>query len=115
MSEPRKKKISTLFMLRDFVQPYKKQLAAAIAALIFTAAITLSVGQGLKMLIDRGFVEQSLEQLNTAIFFILLLALLMSAGTFIRFYLVSWRCLTMSSACTRATSRPIAAARSCRD
>lgn len=90
MPTPRKKKISTLFMLRDFVQPYKKQLAAAIAALIFTAAITLSVGQGIKMLIDRGFVEQSLEQLNTAIFFILLLALLMSVGTFIRFYLVSW-------------------------
>lgn len=90
MPTPRKKKTSTLFMLRDFVQPYKKQLAAAIAALIFTAAITLSVGQGIKMLIDRGFVEQSLEQLNTAIFFILLLALLMSAGTFIRFYLVSW-------------------------
>jgi ATP-binding cassette subfamily B protein len=87
---PRKKKLSTLFMLRDFVHPYKKQLAAAIAALIFTAAITLSVGQGIKTLIDHGFVEESLEQLNAAIFFILLLALLMSVGTFIRFYLVSW-------------------------
>ncbi len=90
MSSPRKKKLSTLFLLRDFVRPYKKQLVAAMAALIFTAAITLSVGQGIRMLIDHGFVEQSLEQLNTAIFFILLLALLMSAGTFIRFYLVSW-------------------------
>ena len=90
MTSPRKKKLSTLFLLRDFVRPYKKQLLAAMAALIFTAAITLSVGQGIRMLIDHGFVEQSLEQLNTAIFFILLLALLMSAGTFIRFYLVSW-------------------------
>jgi ATP-binding cassette subfamily B protein len=77
-------------MLWDFVLPYKKRLAGAVAALVFTAAITLSVGQGIKILIDRGFMEQSLEQLNSAIGFILLLAILMSLGTFVRFYLVSW-------------------------
>jgi ATP-binding cassette subfamily B protein len=77
-------------MLRDFVTPYKGRLAAAMAALVFTAGITLSVGQGIKVLIDQGFMEKSMGQLNAAIGFILMLALLMAMGTFIRFYLVSW-------------------------
>ncbi len=90
MPKPQRKKLTTLLMLGRFVRPYKIRVAIAIAALVFTAAITLAVGQGIKMLIDLGFVEQSLEQLNSAIFFILLLALLMAVGTFIRFYQVSW-------------------------
>lgn len=90
MTDAPKRKLSSLLMLGRFVLPYKKRLAAAICALVFTAGITLSVGQGVKMLIDLGFVERSLDQLNSAIFFILALALLMAVGTFIRFYLVSW-------------------------
>jgi ATP-binding cassette subfamily B protein len=77
-------------MLRDFVTPYKGRLAAAMTALVFTAGITLSVGQGIKVLIDQGFMERSMGQLNAGIGFILILALLMAIGTFIRFYLVSW-------------------------
>ena len=84
------KKLSTLLMLRDFVTPYKGRLAAAMAALVFTAGITLSIGQGIKVLIDQGFMEKSMGQLNAGIGFILMLALLMAIGTFIRFYLVSW-------------------------
>ena len=84
------KDLSTLLTLAQFVLPYKKRLAGAIAALVFTAAITLSIGQGVRMLIDRGFVEQSVAQLNQAIVFILLLSALMAAGSFVRFYLVSW-------------------------
>ncbi len=87
---PPAKKLSTLLMLRDFVLPYKGRLTAAMAALVFTAAITLLVGQGIKLLIDNGFMERSMGQLNAGIGFILILALLMAAGTFIRFYLVSW-------------------------
>ncbi len=77
-------------MLRDFVTPYKGRLVAAMAALVFTASITLLVGQGIRILIDNGFMDRSIGQLNTGIGFILILAVLMAAGTFIRFYLVSW-------------------------
>lgn len=90
MASSTKRNLSTLLQLGHFVRPYKRQLFAAIAALVFTAAITLSVGQGIRVLIDAGFVEESLAQLNAAIYFILGLAGLMAAGTFIRFYLVSW-------------------------
>ncbi len=90
MTAAKHKDLSTLLALVHFVLPYKKRLAGAIAALVFTAAITLSIGQGVRMLIDQGFVEQSVTQLNQAILFIVLLSVLMAAGSFVRFYLVSW-------------------------
>jgi len=59
-------------------------------ALIFTAGVTLAMGQGVRILIDNGFVAGSAEQLNKGALLIIVIALLMSLGTYIRFYLVSW-------------------------
>ncbi|ROS04731.1 ATP-binding cassette subfamily B protein [Sinobacterium caligoides] len=73
-----------------FLTPYKKTMIAAAAALIFTAGITLSIGQGVQRLIDDGFASGSAEQLNHALIFTMVLIGLMAIGTFIRFYLVSW-------------------------
>jgi ATP-binding cassette subfamily B protein len=84
------KKMSSLLVLFGYLLPYKSRLIAASFALIFTAAITLAIGQGVRILIDEGFVGGSQDQLNKAIGFIVLLAFFMSIGTFIRFYLVSW-------------------------
>lgn len=90
MTAAEKKDLSTLLALVQFVLPYKKQVAGAVAALVFTAVVTLAIGQGVRMLIDNGFLQQSVSQLNQAILFILLLSALMAAGSFVRFYLVSW-------------------------
>ena len=84
------KKISILFELMQFIRPYKSQVIAAFVVLIFTAAVMLSVGQGVKMLIDDGFAQQSLAQLQQAVFYLLVITVLIAAGTFTRFYLVSW-------------------------
>ena len=84
------KNMSSLFVLFRYLLPYKSRLIAASCALIFTAVITLAIGQGVRILIDEGFVGGSQDQLNKAIGFIVALAFLMSIGTFIRFYLVSW-------------------------
>ncbi|WP_281560674.1 ABC transporter ATP-binding protein/permease [Thalassomonas sp. RHCl1] len=84
------KKLTILLELLQFIRPYKARGLAAIIVLIFTAAVMLSVGQGVRMLIDQGFVQQSLEQLKNAVFFILGITVLIAAGTFARFYLVSW-------------------------
>jgi len=83
-------KKSTLTMLFSFALPYRKTLVYAMLALVFTAAVTLSIGQGLRVMIDNGFVAQSNSQLNQTTIVILSLTLLMSVGTYIRFYLVSW-------------------------
>ncbi|WP_375749721.1 ABC transporter transmembrane domain-containing protein [Vibrio sp. HN007] len=84
------KNLSILLNLLVFVRPYKTRAFAALAALILTAAMTLSIGQGVRMLIDSGFAERSHEQLQLAVVFILVLTSLIAAGTYARFYLVSW-------------------------
>ncbi len=81
---------STLFMLFSFALPYRRTMLLAMLALVFTAGITLSLGQGLKMMIDNGFVAQSNSQLNQTTLVILVLTVLMAFGTYTRFYLVSW-------------------------
>lgn len=84
------KKLSTLLALAQFLRPYKKTIVAFLCALLFTSGVMLSIGQGVRLLIDKGFAQQSLEQLNWAIGFLLVIAVLMALGTFVRFYLVSW-------------------------
>lgn len=82
--------LSVLLSLWQFMRPYSKTLLFAGLALVFTAAITLSIGQGVRLLIDEGFVAQSSDALTSAVVIIIGLAFLMSLGTYTRFYLVSW-------------------------
>ncbi|EGU58131.1 ABC transporter transmembrane domain-containing protein, partial [Vibrio tubiashii] len=84
-----KKNLGILLELVNFIKPYKLKVAAALIALIVTASLTLSVGQGVRILIDQGFAQQSVQELGSAIGFILVVTLLISIGTFFRFYLVS--------------------------
>ncbi|UVM20372.1 ABC transporter transmembrane domain-containing protein [Pseudomonas wadenswilerensis] len=73
-----------------FIRPYRKQALLALLALVVTAAITLSMGQGIRLLVDQGFMTQSPHLLNQSIGLFLLLVLALAIGTFSRFYLVSW-------------------------
>ncbi|MCG9725600.1 ABC transporter ATP-binding protein/permease [Vibrio brasiliensis] len=88
-SKPNNKNLSILLELLTFIKPYKLKVAAALIALVLTASLTLSVGQGVRVLIDQGFAQQSTQELGSAIGFILLITVLISIGTFFRFYLVS--------------------------
>ena len=83
-------KLSSLRHLLRFVAPYRWRWVCAAIALLFTAGITLTIGQGVRKVIDDGFVAGSVSQLESGIYLLLLLSTLMAAGTFIRFYLVSW-------------------------
>lgn len=74
----------------QFVRPYRRQVLLALLALVVTAAITLSMGQGIRLLVDQGFMTRSAHQLNQTIGLFLLLVLALAVGTFSRFYLVSW-------------------------
>ncbi|KTC43658.1 MAG: ABC transporter transmembrane domain-containing protein [Pseudomonas sp.] len=73
-----------------FIAPYRWQVLGALLALIVTAGITLSMGQGIRLLVDQGFMTQSPHLLNQSIGLFLLLVLALAVGTFVRFYLVSW-------------------------
>ncbi|MGY2340323.1 ABC transporter transmembrane domain-containing protein [Pseudomonas sp. SDO5532_S415] len=73
-----------------FIAPYRWHAFGALLALVVTAGITLSMGQGIRLLVDQGFMTQSPHLLNQSIGLFMLLVIGLAVGTFSRFYLVSW-------------------------
>jgi ATP-binding cassette subfamily B protein len=84
------KNIKVLSAILGFLKPYRWYVIAALLALSFTAAVTLSMGQGLRMLVDQGFGEGAATGLDQAILIFMVMVVLLAIGTFTRFYLVSW-------------------------
>lgn len=82
--------IASLWPIWRFLAPYRWRIAAALVALVVTASVTLSVGQGLRLLVDQGLAEGSAAVLKTSILVFAALVLVLTAGTWVRFYLVSW-------------------------
>ncbi|ASP38353.1 ABC transporter ATP-binding protein [Bacterioplanes sanyensis] len=76
--------------LWPFVKPYRRQLVFALLALVMTALLTLSLGQGVRLMMDQGFVVGSQQGLQQSIAVFAVLVLFMSLGAFLRFYWVSW-------------------------
>ncbi|MDH0096229.1 ABC transporter transmembrane domain-containing protein [Ectopseudomonas hydrolytica] len=73
-----------------FIAPYRGRVLGALLALLFTAAITLSMGQGIKLLVDQGLATQSPAALRQSLLLFFVLVLALAFGTYTRFYLVSW-------------------------
>ena len=82
--------IQVLRSMIGFLMPYRWRVLGALIALIFTASVTLSMGQGLRLLIDQGFGEAAATGLDEAIGIFMAMVVLLAIGTFARFYLVSW-------------------------
>ncbi|RMM82998.1 ABC transporter, ATP-binding/permease protein [Pseudomonas savastanoi pv. glycinea] len=79
-----------LRLAASFIAPYRWQAFGALLALVITAGITLSIGQGIKLMVDQGFMTRSPQLLERSIGFFMLLTVGLAIGTFARFYLVSW-------------------------
>lgn len=79
-----------LSWLWQFVKPYKTRLSIAIVALIVTAGLTLSLGQGIKLMIDNGFAAESYDGLAAALKITLLIIVGTAIGAYFRFFMVSW-------------------------
>lgn len=77
-------------ILLDLLRPYRLRILAAFVALVVAAASVLLIGQGLRQVIDKGFVAGSAQWLNYALLGTLAVILVMSLATYLRFYLVSW-------------------------
>ncbi|MDB6061675.1 MAG: transporter, permease/ATP-binding protein [Verrucomicrobiaceae bacterium] len=84
-----KASLGILTKMAPFLRPYRWRMVAASLALILTAGVTLSIGQGLRMLVNEGFHGDD-AALNQVLELFGGLILLLAAGTFVRFYLVSW-------------------------
>ncbi|NBQ69407.1 MAG: ATP-binding cassette domain-containing protein [Nitrosomonadaceae bacterium] len=74
----------------QFIAPYRRQVVYSLLALLFTATITLSIGQGIRLMIDQGFATQSKELLSQYVVIFLLLVIALAIGTFTRYYWVTW-------------------------
>ncbi len=73
-----------------FLKPYWPRVAAAALALIIAAGTVLAIGQGLRLLVDRGFAARDLAVLDTMLIALLGVIVIMAIATGLRFYLVSW-------------------------
>lgn len=89
-TNPRASSWQSALFAYQFISPYRKQVMAAMIALMFTAGITLSLGQGIRMLIDQGISTQSTELLEKSILIFFVLVVGLAIGTFARYYWVSW-------------------------
>lgn len=89
-SPPARSRWQAVKMATAFISPYKRQVLYSLFALLFTAAITLSIGQGIRLLIDRGFATSSTDLLTQYVAIFLLLVFALAMGTFMRYYWVTW-------------------------
>ncbi|MGE4062355.1 MAG: ABC transporter transmembrane domain-containing protein [Rhodospirillaceae bacterium] len=87
---PRSKNYAHLRRTYAFMRPYKAQLAIFAVALIITSLATLSIGLGLKFVIDRGLSEGSRAMLDQGLLILIGVITVIAVGTYIRFYYISW-------------------------
>jgi len=74
--------------LGRFLFPYRLRIAGALVALAVAAGSVLALGQGLKFVIDAGFASGDPGLLNRALAGVIAIAVVMSAATWVRFYLM---------------------------
>jgi ATP-binding cassette subfamily B protein len=79
-----------LRLLFPYLRPYGWRVSGASLALLVAAGLVLGLGQGVRHLIDDGFGNSSLAQLNHAALIMLAVVATLAVATFCRFYLVSW-------------------------
>ena len=87
---PRSKDLKVLRRAMGFVWPYWPRVMIAMAALLVTVGATLGLGQGLRDVIDTGFAAGDEAALDRALALLVGLAIVMAAGTYARFYFMSW-------------------------
>lgn len=73
-----------------YLKPYKKQVIGAVIAMLVAAGTVLALGQGVKALVDYGFVARNEKLLHDAAFAIIAIIGIMAVSSYMRFYLVSW-------------------------
>jgi ATP-binding cassette subfamily B protein len=84
------RKLGNLRAALRYLAPYRWYVVGASLALIVTASVTLSIGQGVRMVIDAGFTSGTPGMLGHSLEIFASLVGLLTLGTYARFYLVSW-------------------------
>ncbi|VEF24930.1 Putative multidrug export ATP-binding/permease protein SAV1866 [Shewanella baltica] len=81
---------SVLPWIMGFLKPYKLKVVAAIICLMIGSLAWLSLGQGVRLMVDEGFVRDNAQRLNEIILLVLGITAVSGAAVFCRFYLMTW-------------------------
>jgi ATP-binding cassette subfamily B protein len=81
---------SILSWLFSHLRPYMSKVVFAIIALVVGAMSWLVLGQGIKMVVDQGFVAGDEAMLLNSLALVLVIAFIGSIATYCRFYLMVW-------------------------
>ncbi len=87
---PKSKNYAYLRRTFGFIKPYTRQLIIFAAALTVTSLATLSIGMGLKFVVDQGLSAGDPDMLNRGLAILMGIVLFIAASTFVRFYYISW-------------------------
>ena len=72
------------------LRPYKSKVAFAISALIVGAASWLLLGQGIKAVVDEGFIANNADKLDQTMLMVMGIAFIGSVAAYFRFYWMIW-------------------------
>ena len=86
----RKRSLRGLARLLGYLAPYRLRIAGAVIALVAAASMVLSLGVGVRYLIDGGFGAGRPEALNHALAAVLVVVVVLAVATYARSYLVTW-------------------------
>ncbi|MGQ5524788.1 hypothetical protein ACUHMQ_16215 [Chitinimonas sp. PSY-7] len=78
-----------VLLFKSLLAPYRTRIVMAAIALVIAAGCMLLVGQGLRAVIDKGFVDSNPALLDQALLALFGLIAIMASATYVRFYLVS--------------------------
>lgn len=74
----------------QFLKPYRLRVVAAIVFLLIGSLAWLSLGQGVRLMVDEGFIKDNAQRLNEIILLVLLITAVSGTAVFCRFYLMTW-------------------------
>jgi len=89
-ARPPLERLRALSLIAHYARPYRTRLIVFAIALFVGAATFLVLGQGLKLAVDKGFAAGDPKGLDRALAFLLVVVVISSVSSFIRFYLISW-------------------------
>lgn len=94
MAEPQTlpvpRRLAELRLIWRFVEPYRRQLAVALVALVIAAAANLAFPQAFKLIVDKGFNAAAAGGIGQYFVGLLGVVVVVAIATAVRFYYVSW-------------------------
>lgn len=82
--------VRPLIAVFKFLRPYGRVIGGALAALVVAAGATLAIGQAIRQVVDLGFATEGSGFIDRYFLGLLIVAAVLAAATYARFYLVSW-------------------------